>query len=122
MVAAAASPTSSARADDDNVITCTGSLTYLDLAIPLAIIVDETEGHSCLLERTQAGPAKANWQATDKIPVRTPRVIHTGLESPAGDNDTLYCELVTVEVALEPRSCCRPRTTCSIAVGGMMAN
>jgi hypothetical protein len=37
------------------IITCTGSLTYLDSAIPLAIIVDETEGHSCLLERTQAG-------------------------------------------------------------------
>ena len=37
------------------MVTCTRPLTYLDLAIPLAIIVDETDGHSCLLERTQAG-------------------------------------------------------------------
>jgi hypothetical protein len=49
------SPAISAPADDGNVITCTGALTYLDLAIPLAIIVDETDGRSCLLERSQAG-------------------------------------------------------------------
>ena len=49
------SPAISAPADDGNVITCTGALTYLDLAIPLAIIVDETDGRSCLLARSQAG-------------------------------------------------------------------
>ena len=33
--------------------------------------------------------ANANWQATDKITLRTLRVIQTGLESPASDNGTL---------------------------------
>jgi hypothetical protein len=55
IVAAAAPLTFSAHADDGNVITCTGPLTYLDLAIPLAIVVDEADGHSCLLERARAG-------------------------------------------------------------------
>jgi hypothetical protein len=54
-IAAVTSPPPPAYANDGNVITCTGRLTYLDLAIPLGIIVDEADGHSCLLEMTRAG-------------------------------------------------------------------